>query len=90
MEVSMDGLRKRLIIDYNSLTKKLNNSIKKYDTFNSEIIIEPEDIRTEMDGLRIGLATLAFSYLDGPNGFSSLDEETLIEEYLPENDEERD
>jgi hypothetical protein len=39
MDVSMDGLRKHLILNYNSLVKKLNNSIK-YKTFDSHIIID--------------------------------------------------
>ena len=73
MDVSMDGLRKRLIANYNSLTKKLNRSTKKYDTFGDEICISPEDIENEMEGLRNGLVTLAFCYLDVPGGFSELD-----------------
>lgn len=44
MEVSMDGLRKQMINNYNSLTRKLNKSIKKYDTFGEEVIISPDEI----------------------------------------------
>lgn len=54
MEVSMDGLRKRLIVNYNSLTKKLNRNIIDGD----EIRISPEDIQDEMEGIRNGLVTL--------------------------------
>ena len=76
----MDGLRKRLIVNYNSLTKKLNRNIIDGD----EIRISPEDIQDEMEGIRNGLVTLSFCYLDGPNGFSELDENTHFEDFYPE------
>jgi hypothetical protein len=78
MEVSMDGLRKRLIADYNSLTRKLNESIKD-KSFDPEIIVDPEEIRGEMNRLRIGLITLAFFYMEGE--FESLDENTHFEDF---------
>jgi hypothetical protein len=78
MKVSMDGLRRRLIADYNSLTRKLNKSIKD-KSFDPEIIIDPEEIRDEMDRLRTGLITLAFIYMEGE--FESLDENTHFEEF---------
>jgi len=81
MDVSMEGLRKRLIGNYNSLTKKLNRKTKEYDTFGDEICISPEDIKDEMDGIRDCLVTLAFCYLDGPGGFSELDENTHFEDF---------
>ena len=74
MEVSMNGLRKRLIADYNSLTRKLNQNC------NDEVIeIEAESIRREMEGLRNGLVTLAFTYLEGH--FDELDENTRFEQF---------
>lgn len=79
MDVNMDGLRKRLILSYNSLTKKLNKSIKKYNTFSDEIVIDPHEIESEMESIRNGLVTLAFCYLEGPGGFSELDEDTHFE-----------
>ena len=51
MEVSIDGLRKRLIGDYNSLVRKLNNSIKD-KSHDPHIIIDPDYISREMDGIR--------------------------------------
>lgn len=87
MEVSMDGLRKRMIADYNSLTKKLNKSIKEYDTFGDEIVIDPETIRDELEGIRNGLITLAFCYIDGPGGFSELDENTHFEVFYDEEEQ---
>lgn len=82
MEVSMDGLRKQMINNYNSLTRKLNKSIKKYDTFGEEVTISPDEIQREMDELRMCIVTLAFSYIDGEFGiiedahFESFNHET--------------
>ena len=78
MEVSMDGLRKSLINEYNSLTKKLNNSIKD-KSYDPTIIIEPDYISREMEGIRNAIITLAFCYLDGEGGFKELPEDTHFE-----------
>jgi len=78
MNVSMDGLRLRLISDYNSLTKKLNNSIKDA-SWDPEIIINPLDIEKEMDGIRDAIVTLAFCYIKGE--FDCLSEETEFENF---------
>ena len=86
MEVSMDGLRLRLISDYNSLTRKLNSSIKD-KSFDPEIIISPDDIRKEMDGIRNAIVTLAFSYIEGEGGFNQLSEDTYFEDFNSEDDE---
>ncbi len=51
MEVSIDGLRKRLVADYNSLTEKLNSRISD-KSWDPQIIIDPDYIQREMDGLR--------------------------------------
>jgi len=87
MTVSMDGLRIRLISDYNSLTRKLNNSIKD-KSFDPHIIIDPENISREMDGIRNIIVTLAFMYQEGEGGFKELDENTHFEIFNPEDDEE--
>ena len=58
----MDGLRRRLINDYNSLTTKLNRSVKD-KSFDPEIIINPDSIQREMDGIRNAIVTLAFLIL---------------------------
>jgi hypothetical protein len=62
MKVSMDGLRWQLLNSYNSLTRKLNKNIKKYDTFGDEISLSPEDIQKEMDNIRSCIVTLAYMY----------------------------
>ena len=87
MNVSMDGLRKRLIANYNSLTKKLNNSIKD-KSWEPEIIIDPEEIRSEMEEIRNLIVTLAFCYIDGEDGFNCLDENTHFEDFFVEKEEE--
>ena len=86
MEVSMDGLRKRLIADYNSLTKKLNNSVKD-KSWDPEIIIDPNYISREMDSIRNAIVTLAFLYQEGEEGFRELDENTHFEIFMPKSEE---
>jgi hypothetical protein len=83
MEVSMDGLRKRLIADYNSLTRKLNESVKD-KSWDPEIIIDPDHISREMEGIRNAIVTLAFMYQEGEGGFKELPEETHFEIFMPE------
>ena len=83
MEVSMDGLRNRLIADYNSLTKKLNDSVKD-KSWDPEIIIDPDYISREMEGIRNAIVTLAFMYQEGEGGFKELPEETHFENFMPE------
>lgn len=86
MEVSMDGLRKRLIWDYNSLVEKLNSKIPK-NNWDSEICIDPDYIQRELDGIRNGIVTLAFMYQDGEGGFKELPEDTHFEVFNPQDDE---
>ena len=86
MEVSMDGLRRRLVADYNSLTRKLNESVKD-KSWDPEIIIDPDHIQREMEGLRNAIVTLAFMYQEGEGGFKELPEDTHFENFMPENEE---
>ena len=78
MDVNFDGLRKRLIIDYNSLVEKLNHSIS-----DGQIEIDVDYISRQLDGLRNGLVTLAFIYQNGEDGFKTLDENTHFETFNP-------
>jgi hypothetical protein len=82
MNVNFDGLRKRLIADYNSLTRKLNGGIKD-KSWDAHILIDPHEIEREMDGIRNGIVTLAFMYQDGPDGFQELHENTHFEDFNP-------
>ena len=80
----MDGVRKHLISDYNSLAKKLT---KAYDREDDIIIVDPIEIMKEMEGLRNGIITLAFSFIEGNEGFKELDENTHFEIFMPEDEE---
>ncbi len=85
MDVSMDGLRKRLAQNYNSLTRKLNKSIeetKTYNDFDPQITISIDEIQREMEGIKIGIATLLSMYQEGEGGFDYLD--ILLEDFNPE------
>ena len=87
MDVSMYGLRRQQLRNYNSLAKKLNNNIK--DKFwDSHVVIDVDSIQKEMDGLRICIVTLAFTYQDGEGGWKEMDENTHFELFNPEEDEE--
>jgi len=70
----MDGLRWQLLNSYNSLTRKLNKNIKKYDTFGDEISLSPEDIQKEMDNIRSCIVTLAYMYDKREDGFEILED----------------
>lgn len=87
MEVSMDGLRRQLLMNYNSLTEKLNKNIKD-SSWDPQIIIDPDYIQREMDGLRSCIVTLAFTYMEGESGWKEMDENTHFEEFNPEEDDE--
>jgi len=78
MEVSMDGLRKRMIMNYNSLVKKLNNSIKD-KSWDPEVIIDVDSIQSELDSLRDCIVTLSFSYMEGEGGWKEMDENIHFE-----------
>lgn len=86
MQISMDGLRKRLIADYNSLTNKLNNNIVDKSS-DPTIVIDPNLITEEMERIRMGLVTLAFSYMEGEESFNAMDENTHFEVFFGNDDE---
>lgn len=77
MDVSMDGLRWHLLDSYNSLTRKLNNNIKKYETFGNEIVLSPDNIQREMDDILMCIITLAHMYDNRPEGFKELENPTF-------------
>jgi hypothetical protein len=74
MEVSMDGLRKRMVKNYNSLVEKLNQKIDGDD-----ITIEHYEIQDELDSLRNCIITLAFTSMEGEGGWKEMDENTTFE-----------
>ena len=83
----MDGLRKQLLRNYNSLTEKLNSKITNSSS-DPQITIDADYIQRELDGLRSCIVTLAFTYMDGEDGWKEMDENTHFEEFNPEDDEE--
>ena len=87
MQVSMDGLRRQLLMNYNSLTEKLNSRIADA-SWDPQIIIDPDYIQREMDGLRSCIVTLAFTYKEGEDGWKEMDENTHFELFNPEENEE--
>jgi hypothetical protein len=86
MTVSMDGLRRQLLRNYNSLTEKLNSKITD-SSGDPQITIDADYIQRELDGLRSCIVTLAFTYMDGESGWKEMDENTIFEEFNPEKEE---
>jgi hypothetical protein len=84
MEVSMDGLRYSLMRSYNSLVTKLNRSVKDA-SWDSEIVIDPEEIRTNIEELRRCIATLACCYMEGE--FKSIEDFELVDFFEKSEDE---
>ena len=83
----MDGLRRQLLRNYNSLTEKLNSKITDSGS-DPQITIDADYIQRELDGLRSCIVTLAFTYMDGEGGWKEMDENTHFEEFNPEEEEE--
>ena len=82
MKVSMDGLRNQLLMNYNSLVYKLNKRIDGDDIVDLEV----DTIQRELEGIRICIVTLAFTYMEGEDGWESMDENTYFEQFNPEED----
>lgn len=73
MTVDMNGLRWQLLNNYNSLTKKLNKGIKKYEVFYDELKIQPASIEKEMESIKQALVFLAYSFDTREGGFEILE-----------------
>ena len=82
MQVSMNGLRNQLLMNYNSLVYKLNKRIDGDDIIDLEV----DTIQRELDGMRSCIVTLAFTYMEGEDGWESMDENTHFEQFNPEED----
>jgi len=79
MDVSMDGIRRQLISNYNSLLSNINDSIDE----DGELRIDIREISKELDKLRELIAILGYCKIDGE--FDFLDDFYLVEikeEYL--------
>ena len=82
----MDGLRRQLLRNYNSLTEKLNSKITDSGG-DPQTTIDADYIQRELDGLRSCIVTLAFTYMDGEDGWKEMDENTHFTQFNPEEDE---
>lgn len=82
MKVSMDGLRNQLLMNYNSLVYKLNKRIDGDDIIDLEV----DTIQRELEGIRSCIVTLAFTYMEGEDGWEYMDENTYFEQFNPEED----
>jgi len=82
MKVSMDGLRNQLLRNYNSLVHKLNKRIDGVYIKDLEV----DTIQRELEGLRSCIVTLAFTSMEGDDGWESMDENTYFEQFNPEED----
>jgi hypothetical protein len=89
MEVSMDGLRNQLLLNYNSLVRKLNSNIKDA-SWDPQIIIETDSIQKELDTMRSCIVTLAFTYLEGEGGWEAMGNDTKFALFNPQEGEEED
>ena len=78
----MDGLRNQLLMNYNSLVYKLNKRIDGDDIIDLEV----DTIQRELEGIRSCIVTLAFTYMEGEDGWESMDENTHFEQFNPEED----
>ena len=86
MEVSMNGLRRQLLSNYNSLVKVLNSNIKD-ESWDPHVIVDVDRIQRQLDTIRDCIVTLAFTYKEGEGGWKEMDENTIFEEFNPEKEE---
>lgn len=74
MQVNFDNLRKKMATSYNGLVGKLNSSVKD-ESWDPHIIISAEEIREELELLRISIGTLLS--LESEGNFESVDDVDL-------------
>lgn len=89
MRVSMDGVRNQLLRNYNSLVRKLNSNIKDA-SWDPHVTIDVESIQHELDSIRSCIVTLAFTYMEGEDGWQSMPDDTKFAIFNPEDGEEED
>ena len=73
----MDGLRKRLIEDYNLLVKRLKEGIDE----DGDILIHLDSIKRQLGGIRDALVVLAFSHDPNNEEFNCMDANTHFESF---------
>jgi len=75
MQVSMNGVRRQLLNNYNSLVTKLESNIKD-KTWDPTIVIDPQDIKRELDSIRMCIVTLCFTYNEDDKDFTAFPDDT--------------
>jgi hypothetical protein len=79
MKVDINNIRKILLGDYTELCLTLNESIKN----NGQIILEAKDIKAQMDSLRLCLALIGATSLEGREEFKAIGAKELPILILP-------
>ena len=75
MAVDLNNLRKQAVYSYGSLCKKLNNAIEAGGIWSDRLVIDVDDIQSDMDDLRMHLVTLACCYLPDDDDFKEVIDE---------------
>lgn len=84
MKVDFNNVRRQACYSYDKLCVKLNNAIKDKPS-HSMIVIDPEDIREDMEDLRMLIGTIAMSYLEGDDEVKDVyPTDRKMEEFYPE------
>ena len=81
MEVNFNNLRKKACYAYDRLANKLNNAIKEYEkeySENGRLMIDCDDIQSEMDDLKQLIGTLAMCYNDDDPDLKDVFEEIYL------------
>lgn len=73
MKVDFNNVRKILISEYSDLCFLLNNSVKE----NGRIVINPKEIKSHMDSLRLCVSIIAATSIDGREEFQPVGESEL-------------
>ena len=95
MEVNFNNLRKKACYAYDRLANKLNNAIKEYEkeySENGRLMIDCDDIQSEMDDLKQLIGTLAMCYNDDDPDLKDVFEEIYpgdknMVDFNPDDDE---
>lgn len=84
MNVDLNNVRRQLVYAHDRLIKRLNSNIN-----NGRLIVDIDDISSDLNEMRMLIATMAFSYLpDNPELIDLSNEIDTLEVFNPENEDE--
>ena len=87
MEVNFNNLRIKMIRNYNSLIKTLNDAIVT-DVDMDRVVAPVNDIKRTLDNLRDGIVTLGCLFeKDNDDCKCVLTDDMIVAEFMPEKDE---